>query len=167
MLLGISNLEKYHQTMIANDAKQIVTEFLEKSTASKEFFDVLPKKLEIAIRLEDDTDLAYHKVNGDPKVSLRPAHQPDFRFKLKPEAIRQLSTMTEANLADFSIAVIKEIVMGNIGVEVLSNPIMIVKNSYWKVALTAGPKFLESLSQFGLTNGVKLLHLLQRLKAGK
>ena len=88
----------------------------------------------------------------------------DVLFKINPEAVRRLSALPCETLSETGIEIVREVLAGNIQIQLLGSPKNILTNGYLKIISAAGPDFLNFLAQHGLKNIFKIISFIKSMK---
>lgn len=141
-----------------------LSELVQNHAAFSQALVHLKKGREIRILLEGQHEVALLYRDGHAVVENRAAVQPDIEFHVFPEALRQLSQAQSSTMAEFGIAVVKQILAGTIKVFVVSGLVSILRGGYLQIMTAAGPEFMGFLAQHGLKSLSKIHDVIQRLK---
>src|SRR4051812_4099981 len=95
--------------------------FLENSAAIKSTLNALKEGTEFGITIGDVVQCALTTKDGDVVLEKRAATQPDLIFYVKPESVGVITSQNSDQMATLGAAVMKEILAGNIHVELTSN----------------------------------------------
>lgn len=125
---------------------------------------LLKKGREIRILLDGQHECALFYSQSAAQLEYRKAHSPDIEFHVHTEAVRSLSGHEPFNMAQFGIAVVKQILAGNAKVHVVSGIMSVLSGGYFKIVQSAGPEFMGYLAQHGFKNIAKLQGLISSLR---
>jgi hypothetical protein len=126
-------------------------------------FHYLKKGTELALRLDDRIDFALFLTPQGVKVEERPARA-DVEFSFTAEAVRQLSGHSGEQMAHFGIAVLEQIIAGQMKIRVCGSLWKVLTDGYVKMIIAAGPEFLAFLAQHGISSSQKIIELIRTLK---
>jgi hypothetical protein len=118
---------------------------------------------ELALRLDERVEFALFWRDGEAQVEERTA-QADVEFAFSGEALRRLETNPAEQLAAFGIAIIEQIIAGEMRLKVRGSLWRLATAGYLQIILAAGPELLTYLAQHGLTSSKKILDLMRSLK---
>jgi hypothetical protein len=118
----------------------------------------------LSLNLEDREDC--HCFFDQKSVQLKPGkgENSDVLFKINAEAVRRLSSLPCETLSETGIEIVREVLTGNIKIQLLSKPQNILTNGYLKIITAAGPDFLNFLAQHGLKNIFKIISFIKSMK---
>ncbi|MCB0340883.1 MAG: hypothetical protein H6626_10660 [Pseudobdellovibrionaceae bacterium] len=138
--------------------------FLESKPASTHAISKLSAGEEIQLIVDDHLNLALFNKAGQPLLEQRLANKPNVEFKLSTEAVRTLLAQPGDNMADFGIAVVKQIVEGEVKIRICGSVLAVLRKGYLKIILEAGPDFTKYLASRGLKGAGKITSLIKGLK---
>lgn len=124
----------------------------------------LGKGVEIGIVLADTVDAAFFKNGSGAALEHRPAKNPDVIFRLSVSAADVLSSQSGLSLGHLGVEVLKQIVAGEIKIEVQGSLFSILKNGYLNIIKDAGAPFAQFLAEKGVSSLSKIPELIAKLK---
>lgn len=139
-------------------------ELIKNQTCFNEALSLLKKGREIRILLDGEHECALFYSQSSAQLEYRPAKNPDIEFHVYTEAIRALGSAEPLNMAQFGIAVVKQILAGQVKIVVVNGVFSVLSGGYLKIVKSAGPEFMGYLAQHGIKNLSKLQSLISSLK---
>lgn len=125
---------------------------------------LLKQGTELALKLDDRVEFALFWRDGEVHVEERSA-QADVEFSFTGEALRQLEANPGEQLAAFGIAVLEQIIAGQMKIRVRGSVWRLATGGYLQIILAAGPELLTFLAGHGLSSTKKILDLMRSLKS--
>lgn len=119
---------------------------------------------ELALSYEGRAEFALFLKDGVARVEERAAKNCDVEFVFKAEALRQLGRAEGQHLASFGIAVMEQVLAGQLKLRVRSGIWQLATGGYVQLILAAGPELMTFLAQHGITNSKKIIDLMRSLK---
>ena len=101
-----------------DDAFGALKAYFETRDAAKKALSALREGVEVAVSIGGAVEAALFQRGGQPMVEQRAAKNPDFSFTIRPETIYVLSKQHSDDVGDVGVAILKEILAGNISVRV-------------------------------------------------
>lgn len=123
----------------------------------------LKSPTELALRMDDRVEFALFMKNNAVHVEERTA-KADVEFSFNAEALRQLGPHPGDQLASFGIAVMEQILAGQMKIRVRGSLWQLATGGYVQIVLAAGPELLSYLARHGLTNTSKIINLMRSFK---
>lgn len=114
--------------------------------------------------LIEGRELALFYQDHVAQVMERPAHKPDVAFQLSPAALAELQLHPGTDMAEFGIAVVQQIIQGQIQVRVCGSLFGIMTKGYLNIIKAAGPDFMSFMAQHGFKSLQKIISLIKALK---
>lgn len=148
---------------MANDeVLKILREITAKPVFAKALSHLKPPG-ELALRLEDRNEYALFLKEGQVQLEERTALA-DVEFSFNAEALRQLSGHPGEQLASFGIAVMEQILAGDMKIHVRGSLWRLATGGYVQIILASGPEMVTFLAKHGLTNTSKIISLMRSFK---
>ena len=139
-------------------------ELIQEQPCFNEAMALLKKGREIKILLDGQHECALFYSQSAAQLEYRKAQNADIEFHVHTEAVRSLAGNRPMNMAQFGIAVVKQILAGNAKVHVISGMMSVMGGGYFKIIKSAGPEFMGYLAQHGFKNIAKLQGLISSLR---
>ena len=149
----------------SDDAFETLKRFFETAPASHEAIGALKKGSEIAVSIGGAIDCALFQEGGRAKIEKRPARRPDFAFTVRPETVYVLAKEPSAEIADVGIAVMKEILAGNVSVRMTGNILSVLSGGYLEILKRGGSKFAATLAAHGLVSANRVMAAIKKMRA--
>ncbi len=150
--------------MSEQESFQALKDFLETKPASLQALKYLKEKKEISIIIGDQLHCAVYQVGKKPVVEQRVAKDPDVEFKMNPSSVETLMKHPGQDVGELGIAVLKEVLAGNIGIRVVGSFFAILRNGYIDIIRQGGAGFLSFLGKHGLSSIPKITAKIKTLK---
>ncbi len=151
--------------MTAQDSFQTLKSFFESREAARQALAAIKENVEIGIVIGGIVECALYRRGDQPVVEQRPARDPDVIFHILPESVEILSSQTKDQIADIGIAILKEILAGNIRVEVPGRLWNLMKRGYLDVIKKGGAPVAAFLAHHGFTNVSKIITTIKKLRS--
>ena len=119
--------------------------FVEGSSAIKSTLGALKEGTEFGITIGHVLQCALSSKNGEVSLEKRAATQPDLIFYVKPESVGVIVGQNGDQMATLGAAVMKEILAGNIHVELTSNFRAIIDHGYIEILRKTGGAWSNQL----------------------
>lgn len=152
------------RTMSSQDAFDTLKNFFETKRAAKQAMDAIKEGVEIGIVIGETVDCALSRKGDQPIVERRPAVNPDVVFHIKPESVYVLSGQTKDEIGDVGVNVLKEVLAGNITVQVPGKLINLVNRGYLDMLREGGAPVMGYLSKSGLSSLGKITSVIKKMK---
>lgn len=149
--------------MAQSDVLEILKEIVRKPVFTKALVH-LKAPGELALVLDDRLEFALFLRDGESTIVERKA-QADVEFSFNAEALRILQAHPGEQLANFGIAVMEQIVAGQMRIRVRGSLWRLATGGYVQIILAAGPDLLKYLAQHGINNTSKIIDLMRSLKS--
>jgi hypothetical protein len=146
------------------DAFQALKAYFETRQASKKAIGTLRAGVEIGISIGGAVDCALFQSGGMPKVEKRKAAKPDFSFVIRPETVYVLSKQPSEEVGDVGIAVLKEIIAGNVSVRMTGSLMSALSGGYLDMLKEGGAKFASTLAANGLSGAGKIMAAIKKMR---
>ncbi len=151
--------------MSENEIFLLTKKFIEEKPASAEALVELKEGVAIEISIDNRQEAhCYYASEGHAVLVDGPAPKSDVRFVINAETVRRLSGMPCDNLAETGIEITREVLIGNIQVQLTGSPKNILTDGYLKIMKKAGPDFFNFLAQHGLKNMFKIIAFIKKMK---
>jgi hypothetical protein len=150
--------------MSAQDAFQTLKNYFENRVASRQVIGCLKPGVEIGINIGDQIDCALFAKDGLVVVEERAAQSPDFIFSIRPESVYVLNNQPSEDVPDIAIAVLKEMLAGNISVRFLGNLGAIAKNGYMDILKLGGSRVMSFLTMHGMIGVSTLMSSIKKMR---
>lgn len=150
--------------MSKSELFQVTKMFIEEKPAVAEALMELRQGTSIALLL--DGKLEAYCFYSDEKAHLveGTAPQSDVLFEVSTEAMRQLAALPCDHLAETGIEIVRQIVAGNVKIQLTGPSKNILTKGYLNIIKKAGPDFLNFLAQYGLKNMFKIIATIKKLR---
>lgn len=153
-----------HSNDAFSDAFSQLKTFFSLGKASREALRHLREGVEIGIVIGGTVTCALFRQGDAIIVERREARNPDFVFSLQPETVSVLANQTKDEIGDVGLAVIKEMLAGDIRVQMPGGLFSVLRGGYVDVVLSGGAPVMKMLSQMGLGSPAKILGLFKNLR---
>ncbi len=142
--------------------------FVESSSAIKNTLCALKEGTEFGITIGDVVQCALSSKNGEVVLEKRAANNPDLIFYVKPESVGVITGQNGDQMASLTAAVGKEVLAGNIHVELTSNLRALLDHGYVEMLKKTGGewsnKLMEIITQQAFTQAMKASATLENIK---
>ena len=149
--------------MAQSDVLEMLREIIKKPVFAKALAH-LKAPGELALCLEDRLEFALFLRDGQAVIEERKARA-DVEFSFDAEALRQLQTQPGDHLATFGIAVMEQIIAGQMRIRVRGGLWKLATGGYIQIVLAAGPDLLKYLAHHGINNTSKIIGLMRSFKS--
>lgn len=133
--------------------------FLESSSAIKNTMNALKDGTEFGITIGDVVQCALTRKDEQILLERRPAEKPDLIFYIKPESAAVITSQNPDQISALGATVMKEILAGNIHVELTSNLRALLDHGYVEMLRKTGGdwanKAMEIITQQAFTHMMK------------
>lgn len=119
---------------------------------------------EIRVLLDGREECALFYSEGAAHFEARPAQNPDVEFSLSIESARSLLTESGQDMAEFGIAVVKQVMLGGIKIRLCNGILAILTGGYLGIVKAAGPDFLKFLALHGVSSLNRLISIIKSMK---
>lgn len=147
---------------------QSLKTYLESSLAIKNTLNALKEGTEFGITIGDVVQCALTTKNSEVVLEKRAAVEPDLIFYVKPESVGVITSQNADQMATLGAAVMKEILAGNIHVELTSNLRALLDHGYVEMLKKTGGewtnKAIEVITQHAFTHMMKASAVLENFK---
>lgn len=150
--------------MNRDETFQTLKSDLESNSTYEKALRHLKEGVEIEIIIGGDTQASLFRREGRTLVENREASNPDVIFHIKPETVFVLKNAETKEVSDLGVAILKEILAGNITMKVPGSLWNLTNNGYLLMIKEGGSKFLEQLTFYGVTSMSKLTQLVEKMK---
>lgn len=150
--------------MTAQDSFQTLKSFFESREAARQAMAAIKENVEIGIVIGGSVDCALFRRGDQPVVEQRPARNPDVIFHIIPESVEILSSKTKDQIGDIGVGVLKEILSGNIRVEVPGRLWNLMSNGYLDMIKKGGAPVTAFLARHGFSNVSKIFSTIKKLR---
>jgi hypothetical protein len=142
--------------------------FVLNSSAIKNTLSSLKAGTEFGITIGHVVQCALTMKDGEVVFEKRPAVQPDLIFYVKPESVAVVTGQNADQIATLGAAVMKEILAGNIHVELTSNFRALLDHGYIDILRRTGAQWsnqvIEVVTQQAFTHAMKASAALENVK---
>lgn len=142
--------------------------FVESSSAIKNTFGALKEGTEFGITIGDVVQCALASKNGEVVLEKRAATNPDLIFYIKPESVGVITGQNGDQMASLTAAVGKEVLAGNIHIELTSNLRALLDHGYIEMLRKTGGewsnKLIEIITQQAFTHAMKATAAFENIK---
>lgn len=132
--------------MSAEDAFNTLKSYFEQRPAARQALRVLREGVEIGISIGGIIDCALFQKDGQPIVERRAANNPDIVFSIRPESIYVLNNQPCHDVGDMGVAILKEMLAGNISARITGNVLDIIRNGYLELLKEGGSQVSKILN---------------------
>ena len=139
--------------------------YFEDKSAPRRALGGLRAGVEIGVTIGSTVDCALLQQNGQPKVERRKATNPDFVFAIRPETVYVLAKHPSDEVGEVGVAVLKEMLAGNVSVRFTGSLMSVLSNGYLEVIKRGGSKFAASLAAHGLNSASRVTAAIRRMRA--
>lgn len=150
--------------MSADDAFNTMKAYFEGRPAARQALRYLKEGVEVGISIGGMIDCALFQREGAPVVEKRPAENPDVVFQIRPESIYVLNNQPSEDVGDIGIAILKEMLAGNISLRVTGGVFEIVRNGYLEIIREGGTRVSAWLATHGMTSVAKIITTIKSLQ---
>lgn len=150
--------------MSENEMFLLTKKFIEEKPACKEALMELKNGISLEISLEDRIDTHCFYKDGKAHLEMGKALRSDVRFVVNAESVRRLANAPCDNLAQTGIEISREVLAGNIKLQITSSAKNILTNGYLNIMKKAGPEFFSFLAEYGLKNILKIIAYIKKMK---
>jgi hypothetical protein len=150
--------------MSAEQSFQTLKNFFETRQAARQAMSSLGEGVEIGILIADSVECALFQRAGQPIVEQRPAKNPDVIFSIKPESIEILATQTKDEIGDIGVAILKEVITGNVKIKIPGRIMHILTRGYVDIIRKGGAPVMAFLARRGLTGVPKIISTIKNMK---
>jgi hypothetical protein len=151
--------------MSENDAFQTLKTYFETRPAARTTLACLREGVEIGVVIGGQVEVTLFQEAGEPRIEKRVAVSPDVIFHITPETVYILSNENSDDIGEIAIAVIKEVLSGDIRIQVPGNWMNLVRNGYLEMLQKGGTRLSGFLAMHGLANVSKILAKIRALKS--
>ena len=150
--------------MSAQESFDTLKNFFETRRAAKQAMGAIQEGVEIAIVIGETVECALLRRGDQPVVEKRAAQNPDVIFHIKPESVYVLDGETKDEIGDVGVNILKEVLAGNIRVEVPGKLINLVNRGYLEMLQQGGAPVMAYLSKHGFSSLTKVTAALRKMK---
>ena len=150
--------------MSAHESFLTLKTFIETRQAHRLALSALDKEVEIGIVIGDVVECALFMKDDAPVVEQRPATHPDLVFYVKPETLIVLNERTKDEISDIGVAVLKDVIAGDIRVKITGNILDILRRGYIEVARRGGAPVNAFLTRHGLSSVSQIMNTIKQMK---
>ncbi len=129
--------------------------------------DSLSQSVEIGVVINGNLECVFHKENGRPRFSQRPASKPDVVFHLNQNSIESLVNDKTGEIGELGINIVKSYLAGDIKIRVVGSMINLLTQGYLGVIKAGGISFAKFLASHGVNGLGKIKDVIQGLKSRK
>ncbi|MCB0391622.1 MAG: hypothetical protein KDD58_10030 [Bdellovibrionales bacterium] len=151
--------------MSENELFRLTKTFIEEKYAVREALKELKPGVSLEISLEDRIPTHCYFKNGKAILEEGTPTNSDIRFLVKSEAVRRLADAPCDNLAETGIEIAREVLAGNIEIQITGSVKNILTDGYLSILRKAGPDFFSFLAQYGLKNIFKVINYIKKMKS--
>lgn len=150
--------------MSTEDAFTTLKNYFEARPAARQALSALREGVEISVIIGGVIDCALFQQNGQPIVEKRVANAPDVVFKIRPETVYVLNNQPSEDIGDVGVAILKEMLAGNVSVSVPGSIFNIIKNGYLEIIRRGGARVSTFLATRGFSSVTKIIGLVKKIK---
>ena len=150
--------------MTAQDSFLTLKSFFESRHAARLAMSAIKEDVEIGIIIGGIVDCALFRHGEAPVVESRPARHPDVVFHIRPESVEVLSTQTKDQIGDIGVNVLKEVLAGNIRIEVPGRIWNLMSRGYLDMIKQGGAPVSAYLARNGFSSVTKIISILKKMK---
>jgi hypothetical protein len=154
--------------MTANDAFHLLKQFFLDREAPKRALASLKEGTEIGLEIGSKSSpelvCAVFRQGEQVFIERRAPERPDFVFSLSPETVSILANQTADDIGEIGINLFKEVLIGSVSIRMPGGLLSVVKNGYFEVVASGGPRVAAFLAEAGLGSPMRVLHFLKRLR---
>ncbi|MCM2281026.1 MAG: hypothetical protein NDI61_04185 [Bdellovibrionaceae bacterium] len=132
--------------MSANEAFQTLKNYFETRPPARSALRFLREGVEIGISIGGIMDCALFQHAGLPVVEQRAARNPDIVFTIRPESIYILNSQPTETVGDMGVAILKEMLAGNINARITGNVLDVLRNGYLEILKEGGSQVTKFIS---------------------
>jgi hypothetical protein len=151
--------------MTADHAFQTLKSFFETRNAARQALGSLKEGVEIGVVIGGSVECALFRQGESPVVENRPAHKPDVVFQIRPESVYVLSQSTKDEIGDVGVAVLKEVLAGNIKIQVPGGIFNLMSRGYLDIIRKGGAPVAAFLARHGFSSVSKIISAIKRMRA--
>lgn len=148
----------------ANEAFQLLKSFFTERKTPRVALANLREKVEIGISIAGMVSCAVFRQGSDVMVERREAVNPDFIFSIQPETVSILAHQTPDEIGAIGLGIIKEMLAGDIQVQMPGGLMSVIRNGYVDVVTSGGAPVMKMLGQLGFSSPTKILGLFRNLR---
>ena len=150
--------------MSAQESFETLKSFFETRHAARQAMSAIKEGVEIGIVIGDSVDCALFRRGDQPVVEKRAADKPDIVFLIKPESVYILSHGSKDEIGDIGVNVLKEMLAGNIRVQMPGKFLNLLSRGYLDMLRQGGAPVMAFLARHGLTNVAKITAAIRKIK---
>ena len=149
--------------MTPDDAFLLLKNFFTERETPRLALANLRENLEVGVVIGDMVPCAIFRQGTAVIVEKRPALKPDFIFKLEPQTVTILAE-TDDDIAEIGLAILKEILAGDVHLEMPGGLMSVLRGGYIDVITSGGAPVMKMLAQSGLTSPAKIVGFFRKLR---
>jgi hypothetical protein len=151
--------------MTADQTFQTLKSFFETRNAARQALSSLKEGIEIGVVIGGSVECALFRRGENPVVEARPANKPDVIFQIRPESVYVLSQNTKDEIGDVGVAVLKEVLAGNIKIQIPGGIMNLISRGYLDIVRKGGAPVAAFLARHGLSSVSKIINAIKRMRA--
>lgn len=137
--------------------------FLKKEPLAK-LIKKLPDQSEIALNYEDRADFTLKVSEEGIKITEEVSHLADIKLTFMTESVQLLNQYEATDLGDLINVAIKEVISGNIKIELTKEPSVILAKGYFKAFQVVEPYLAKILMSPKTQKALELIEKLKKLR---
>jgi hypothetical protein len=149
--------------MTPDEAFLLLKNFFTERQAPRVALANLRENLEVSVVIGGMVPCAIFRQGKSIEVERREARNPDFIFKLEPQTVTILA-QTPDDIAEIGLAVLKEMLAGDIRLEMPGGLLSVLRGGYIDVISSGGAPVMRMLGQLGLTSPTKIVGFFRKLR---